>query len=532
MTAQSPFNRIVYFGDSLTDSGTVFDLSSEVLAIPIPPAELGYAGQFSNGDVYADIAPALLGAAVENFGVGGARAIGEIPFGGFFQSLEGAPADFNPFIAPLTDDIINFDINLGGQIDRFLASEAARGTGPIAGTAASILIGLNDLNNFAPTSADPDIVVQQALGLSGEILFETLAASFDLAFAGVETIVLNTLLPASFFPSAVFAPPEVIALGDSIIPLYNFNLGVAATVLQGSGIDARIVDFNAIGNELLDDPTAFGFVADFSESIFLGFGSNPAIVPDGAGGFAPFFPSNTTAVDVDPDQIAFIDLLHPTTATHGILGAFQAQSLTNNVVFGEEGANDNLLLTIGDDLVFGSDGNDVLRVARGDDIAFGGQGDDVLQGFVGDDILNGGSGDDIVSGGAGEDVVAGAQGDDRVLGGDGNDVLIGGLGSDLLVGQADDDTFLYTEASLLGGTTGADTDSILGGFGDDTIVLALTDETRALVEAELTGSPRQTLNSIGVELFSVENVVFVDSRLDFADLDLNRLDEADLWGLI
>ncbi|MEM7506384.1 MAG: SGNH/GDSL hydrolase family protein [Pseudomonadota bacterium] len=531
MTAITPFSRIIYFGDSLTDTGTIFDLSSEVLAFPIPPAELGYDGQFSDGDVYADIAPELLGTDVENFGVGGARAIGVIPFAGVLPGNGGAPPDFNPFIAEPTPELLGFDINLGGQVDRFLASEAERGTF-IPGSAASFLIGLNDLNNFTPTSADPDEVVEQALALSGQILFETLSSAFQVAQAGVQTIIFNTLPDATFFPSSAFAPPEVIALGESIIPLYNFNLGLSAQVLQGSGIDARVVDLNALAKEIEADPSAFGFIGDFSESIFLGFGSNPGIVPDGQGGLTPFFPANNTLGEFDNDQIAFIDLLHPTTATHGIIGAFQAESLTNEVIFGEE-TGDTIASGGGDDLVFSTAGDDLIIAGFGDDIGLGGLGNDELRGFIGNDILNGGSGDDLLKGQAGDDILAGGQGNDTLLGGADSDVFVDGLGSDRAIGASGDDAFFYTEAALIGGTTGEDADVFLGGVGSDTLFLVLSDETEALVQAELVDGARvQNFASIGLQTISIENIVFLDERSDFAEQGFVRLDEADLWGVI
>lgn len=541
MTAIAPFSRIIYFGDSLTDTGTIFDLSSQVLAIPVPPAALGYDGQFSDGDVYADIAPELLGADVENFGVGGARAIGEIPFAGIFPGNAGAPEDFNPFIADPTPEILGFDINLGGQVDRFLASEAERGT-LIPGSAASFLIGLNDLNNFTPTSADPDEVVEQALALSGQILFETLSSAFQVAQAGVQTIIFNTLPDATFFPSAAFAPPEVIALGESIIPLYNFNLSLSAQVLQGSGIDARVVDFNAIAGEIEADPTAFGFVAEFSESTFLGFGSNPGILPDGMGGFFPAFPSNTTATDIDPDQIAFIDLLHPTTATHGILGAFQARSLTNVTQILED-TDDVATGAEVDDLVLARGGNDTVTLGLGNDVALGGLGDDVLNGNAQNDILSGGSGNDRLIAGRGTDFAAGGQGDDFVSGGVGNDILIGGLGSDTVNGGGGNDALLYTQAEFIGGVTGEDTDLYIGGAGNDTLFLVLDAETQTAVEGEIVdGANVQQLASIGVTTFGVENFVLLDTRAELEDFGssavtsatvaANVLEEANLWGLI
>src|SRR5206468_5614609 len=89
--ARSLFHEIYAVGDSLFDSGRFFDLSSQVLAlaadagvdttslhpIPVPP----YEQQFSNGPVLPEITADLLGAKLINFSLGGAQALGTLPFG-------------------------------------------------------------------------------------------------------------------------------------------------------------------------------------------------------------------------------------------------------------------------------------------------------------------------------------------------------------------------------------------------------------------------------------------------------------------
>ncbi|MEO0538694.1 MAG: SGNH/GDSL hydrolase family protein [Cyanobacteria bacterium P01_A01_bin.123] len=82
MNASLDFDRLVLFGDSLTDTGGTFELSSQNLIVPLPPESLGYAQRFSNGEVYADIAPCLLGIEdVDNFALSAAASLGELTFG-------------------------------------------------------------------------------------------------------------------------------------------------------------------------------------------------------------------------------------------------------------------------------------------------------------------------------------------------------------------------------------------------------------------------------------------------------------------
>ena len=85
------FDEIYAVGDSWSDSGMHFGLSSQVLAlaadagvntdglkpIPFPP----YAHKYSNGPVFPEITADLLGAELTNFSGGGAQALGTFPFG-------------------------------------------------------------------------------------------------------------------------------------------------------------------------------------------------------------------------------------------------------------------------------------------------------------------------------------------------------------------------------------------------------------------------------------------------------------------
>jgi len=86
MPTTSPlFDEIYAVGDSLSDSGGIYQLSSLALSkvpqdlidglqpIPIPP----YVMKFSDGPVLPEITAKLLGATLHNFSFGGAEAVGE-----------------------------------------------------------------------------------------------------------------------------------------------------------------------------------------------------------------------------------------------------------------------------------------------------------------------------------------------------------------------------------------------------------------------------------------------------------------------
>lgn len=145
------------------------------------------------------------------------------------------------------------------------------------------------------------------------------------------------------------------------------------------------------------------------------------------------------------------------------------------IVNGTPGDDNNLVTTIGDDIIYGfagadyiladgqnntpNGGNDVILAGDGNDIVYAYVGDDELQGGSGNDQLFAGAGWDLVIGGLGDDVMRGEAGNDRLLGEDGNDQVFAGSGNDTVDGGLGND--------LLYGSTG--NDSINGGLGNDSL---------------------------------------------------------------
>ncbi len=527
----SESDRIVFFGDSLTDDGTVFDITSQILSIPFPLASAGYAGVFSNGPVYSQSLPALLGVTeVENYAVGGARALGSRPI-----SQLGSENLFAPLLLPGADPaLLSFDINLGAQVGRFLAEEAADPfEGPFEGqTTAAILIGPNDFRAIANSA--PDTAVLEGLALVGRVSAATVGAAVTLAAEGdVDRIVLYTFPDATFFPFGQALDPALQPLADGLFEAHAAAIKLGAFALELAGIDTEVVDLDEIGDEISADMQTFGFLA--SGPVLLGSASDPMIAPDGTF----FFPVNPAVAGLDEDQVRFYDAIHPTTALHGIFAAYSASVLEDGTRFLDDG-NDFSLGSRGDDFVLAKAGDDMLFLRGGDDTALAGLGDDRVSGQDGSDILAGGSGNDTLWGGDGADVLAGNLGDDLLVGGDGADALIDGLGADRAFGGDGDDAFFYAEASLIGGVTGADADAFFGGGGLDTLFLAVSETNRAAAEAEIAGGagPLGTyqFEALNLTLEGFEAVLLVD-RTAFGDAPVApelqaALDEADLWSLV
>lgn len=176
--------RLVYFGDSVTDIGTIRSLTEQLFFVPFPLESAGYTDAFSNGPLYSDIVPGLLGIeTVENFAAGGGGAIGERRLGELIPVGEG-----NPILRPDANlDLLAFDLNFQAQIGRFVDSE--RDQAFEGGTTASIFTGLIDLSSFAEDAGnDPAAAATQLLA---GIVASTLEGATRLVEeGGVDRLIL------------------------------------------------------------------------------------------------------------------------------------------------------------------------------------------------------------------------------------------------------------------------------------------------------------------------------------------------------
>ena len=514
-------NRIAYFGDSQTDGGNLFELTSRLFIRPFPLAEFGYTENVTNGQNYAEVVTDLLGVELFNLGFGGASALGRSPLS---EAIDPALTDQFLIANPDPADLA-FDSSFSGQVERYLAAVAG---GAPEGDAVSIYIGLNDFNNFVPT--DLGNIIGEATAFAGAVIQQILGSATAMVQAGAGTVIINTLPLPSFFPTFKFADPLVQASGDLVVGAFNEALAVNAQGLAALGADVRIVDLEAISAEIAADPGAFGFQT-VAEQRFFGTAADPTILEDGT----PFFQSNPAVDGLAPDQFAFFDLVHPTEATHQIHGVFSAETLQNGAQLFGDGA-DRAVGDAGDDFVLTARGRDKAILRDGDDVALMGRGRDKAVGGDGSDLLALGAGRDVGRGNAGDDVLAGGAGGDRLFGGGGNDLIAGGLGADVMAGGAGDDVFVIDDPDFLNGAVARDL--IIGGAGNDTLVLRLDNPTRSVVEgfvAEDVGDIVR-IDELGLTAIGIEEIIFADragSLVDLVDGDLaTRVEEAELWGFL
>ena len=501
---------LVFFGDSLSDPGNLADLSTGLIDEEVRTSIGGPNGQASDGAVWTEVVGDEIGSGpVTNYAIVGAEASGSQTLAEFYESQDVSDA----IIVPPDDPALDFDINLSAQVDRFLADTAGQDNSDIV---AVIMAGSNDLGNIDLTAGPIQLLLQINATVEAVVSSVLDAAILLLQSGGVDSVVIVSVPPVSQLPGFSVLDPELGAIADGVVDDIN------------AGLSAQLDEFNA---ELGDD-NAF---------VFLDLDPLYAALADDPGGFGFIAPGDLTLTGTDPavedfdaDQVAYWDDVHPTEALHGVIAAYAATDLETGVTELTEG-DDRAGASPEDSALLGLGGADTLALGGGADIGLGGSGDDIVSGSAGQDIVSGGSGDDVVAGGSGADVIDGSAGDDLLCGQGGNDLLIDGLGSDTVRGGGGDDTFIWIEASLIGGVTGADQDLIRGGDGTDTVYVVLSEENFDLLALEIEGAGETAaLASLGLSVSETEDVVVIDGRagLDAALAGDALYDDADLWGFV
>ena len=256
------FSSIVVFGDSLSDTGNI---SRSIPLIPLPP----YApGRFSNGPVWVETLGANLGLPVNPSLAGGTN----FAYGGAVTGLP-APAGTGPSL-----------------IDQ-LNTLYFPATGGFADPDALYVVfgGGNDVRAGLPAGAAPNIASIIA----------------DLTVAGATNFLVPNLPDIGQTPEAIAAGPAAQAQATAATVFHNAQLEAQVSTLRAvfPGVRITELDVFTIFNDILADPLSFGFAVT-DAPCFTG--------ATGVGGFG--------AVCSNPDEYLFWDGIHPTAATHEILG--------------------------------------------------------------------------------------------------------------------------------------------------------------------------------------------------------------------
>jgi len=274
------FTDMVVIGDSLSDQGNVFIISSGA----VPPAEYTDGtnfGRFTNGLNYIDylssalsltVTPSLAGGS--NYATGGARtdsaSIGGVPIGPF---------------------------SLLDQRDAYVGSLGAYGADPKA--LHVVWGGSNDLTDIIETviadpTFDPFPSVENAINNIADVIG-------SLAAANAKSLLIPNVPNMGLVPLITGGGPPV---ADATALSAVFNTGLAAAIDDIATLfpDTNLFQFDTFGllTDTFLDPSAFGFT-NVTDACYSEF-----VVPGGTS-------------CANPDEFLSWDGFHPTTATHRII---------------------------------------------------------------------------------------------------------------------------------------------------------------------------------------------------------------------
>ena len=251
--SQVPYSNLVVFGDSLSDTGNVFNATGGL----IPPSPPYFEGRFSNGDLVVDaIAESLELPDSESFLAGGSN----YAFGGA-QTGEGT-SEFG-LLEDLPEPI---DIaNIGQQIEFYLSAQTP--------TETDLFYVYGGANDFI----DP-LLRSEALPTSEEIVGNITSDITELAEAGGQTFVVPNLPPLGNIP-LFLEQPEATAILNDVTEEFNQLLDTELDTIA-SELDVTIIepDVYSIATEIQDNPTDFG-LTNTTDAVFdltnLGLTGNP-----------------------------------------------------------------------------------------------------------------------------------------------------------------------------------------------------------------------------------------------------------------
>ena len=329
MSNSNDYSQIFVFGDSLSDSGSSFALTSGA----IPPESPYFAGRFSNGlvaveylseDLDLTLNPYYDDGAGNNFAVGGATT--------------GTGNSNNDDIAPFLPGV-----TLPGVSEQINDYEHSLEDGHADPDALHIVwVGPNDyldyLGDVVP--ADPAFLLEAGID-------NTVNNVTRLANLGAENIVVPNMPSLGRLPFSAEFQDEATSLtiaynGGLSLALDNLNLGENSLETE-----VVVVDLFSANENIVANPEQFG----------LSNVTDPLLLSE------------------DPTATGFFfwDLFHPTTEVHALFAETISQTIegeipqpTFNDLIGTEEADsisgtqaeDNIDGLAGDDLIFGGDGSD------------------------------------------------------------------------------------------------------------------------------------------------------------------------------
>lgn len=276
----STFSGMVNFGDSLSDVGNIYALTTIGHMInsstPIVPGAPGYYdGRFSNGPIWIDQLAGLLGLPAPTISANGGSdyAYGDATSGtGFTQT----------YIPNIQQQISSWSSNSAGAASQLF----------------TMFGGANDLFDALSSGGTP---AQQATDAQQAAM--NIATGVQTLYNdGARHILVANLPDLGLLPDFRGSPQETqaAALADT----FNSTLATQLTQISGSspGLILYSLDVHTLFNQLVADPSAYG-LTNVTDRAYTGDDN---------------FIGNGTSV-ADPSGYLFWDADHPTTTGHELL---------------------------------------------------------------------------------------------------------------------------------------------------------------------------------------------------------------------
>ncbi|QUJ66443.1 SGNH/GDSL hydrolase family protein [Photobacterium sp. GJ3] len=260
--AVSGLNKVVAFGDSLSDTGNLFNASQWVF----PNRNSWFLGHFSNGFVWTEYLSESLNLPLYNWAVGGAAGSNQ------YVALTGVTEQVTSYLEYM---------------------QLAKNYNP-ANTLFTLEFGLNDFMNYDRSVADASADFSEAM--------KRLTAS------GANHILLMTLPDATRAPQFKYSSQAEIDKVQAKILAFNAFIQAEAKRYQDQGVNVVLFDAHKLFDQITSNPQSHGFAN--AKDACLDINRNSA---------ADYLYSHSFTDECalyGSDQYVFWGVTHPTTATH------------------------------------------------------------------------------------------------------------------------------------------------------------------------------------------------------------------------
>jgi phospholipase/lecithinase/hemolysin len=316
-------DKIIVFGDSLSDNGNIFSLTSKAhkifSSVPITPKNPPYFdGRFSNGPVWIDVLAAAMNVPLVDYAYGGAWA------------------------EPLHDSRIMVPFSIGMQVNYYLV--AAVTDFYKANHLYVIWAGGND---YAEGREDPDYATTNTVA--------TIESQIDwLIYVGAKNIMVMNLPDLSLVPEVSSKGPNKMHEVRILVNMHNDKLQAMVIKQQAKNPEVKLVyaDITPFFNDTYYHPEKYN-IKNVTTPCYSGDYSMRGLIVDkeiaaakkqnidilnNPSLRAAYLTGRLAELGVEacdtPDEYMFWDQIHPTRVVHKIMASHALNILAENDIQG------------------------------------------------------------------------------------------------------------------------------------------------------------------------------------------------------